>query len=247
MIQVFGSTSPNVQKIEIMLEETGLDYHVQVVNVHQGEQYSATFTELNPNQKVPVIIDSDGPNGLPLTIFESGAILIYLAEKTGQFLPSEPVSRATTMQWLMIQMTGIGPICGQFNHFSRYAADSTYALARFTSEARRLYDLLEQRLSRVRYLAGDDYSIADMATFPWIRMESKLFGDVHDVMNSEWSGHPHLTRWFHEIAARPPVKNALIAIDQRKSQSKNASAKELDRYFGRGEFYRSLDASPANE
>lgn len=165
MIDLYASSSPNVQKIVIMLEETGLPYFIKQVNVHRGEQHAPDFVALNPNRKVLVIVDQDGPGGKPYTVFESGAVLLYLAHKTGRFLPSDVAKQFDAIQWLMIQLTGIGPMIGQFNHFVRFAADSAYALDRYVSETRRLYDLIDARLQAVPYLGGDDYSIADIATF----------------------------------------------------------------------------------
>lgn len=241
MIDLYSSSSPNVQKIHLMLEETGLPYRIVPVNVHKGEQYADEFSRLNPNRKVPVIVDPHGPDGAPITVIESGAILLYLAEKTDQFLPTDARRRCETMQWLMIQLTGIGPMFGQFNHFRRFAEHDSYAVTRYSSEARRLYDLLETRLAGSEFLGGADYSIADIATFPWIRVQNNLFGDRYPVMHVDWPGHPHLSRWYRTIAARPAVKRALAGIDSRPSTLSTAGPDELDRYFGRGAFARRLD------
>jgi GSH-dependent disulfide-bond oxidoreductase len=243
MIELYGSTSPNVQKIQIMLHEVDLDYRFHLVDVHHGEQYSPEFSRLNPNQKVPVIVDRDGPEGRPLTIFESGAILIYLAEKTARLLPEEPAARAGALQWLMIQLTGIGPMFGQFNHFQRYAADDVYGTSRFATQSRRLYDLLEQRLGESPFLGGGEYTIADIATFPWIRVENKLFGKTHAVMNIDWEGHPNLARWYNTIAARDAVKSALLKINLVPSTMTTATREDLERYHARGTFARSLDGA----
>lgn len=240
MIDLYSSSSPNVQKIHIMLEEVGLSYQVVPVNVHKGEQYGPGFTALNPNRKVPVIVDNDGPGGAPLTVIESGAILIYLAEKAGMLFPTEPVARSLCLQWLMIQMTGIGPMFGQFNHFIRFGQQDSYAVERYTSEARRLYDLLDQRLGEAAYLGGDAYTIADVATFPWIRVQARLFGKNHPVMAEGWTAHPNIARWFGAVAARPAVQRALPQIDSRPSTLSTAGPQDLDRYFGRNEFARTL-------
>lgn len=242
MIRLFASTSPNVHKVEIMLHETGLAHEVVLVDVHRGAQFSDDFTALSPNRKVPVIVDEEDPGGAPFTVFESGAILIYLAEKTGRFLPDEPAPRSTVMQWLMLQMSAIGPMFGQFNHFRRYAQDDRYGLARYETQTRRLYDLLDRRLGEARYLGGDTYSIADIATFPWIRVEDRLFGAAHPVMRIDWPGHPHLTRWYREVAGREAVQAAISAFEARTSSLDCASADELDLYYGRGEFSLTLDA-----
>lgn len=241
MITLYASSSPNVQKILVMLEETELPYRIEPVNVHRGEQHLPQFLSLNPNAKVPVIVDEDDTDGSRFTIFESGAILIYLGEKTGRFLPVSPKERSRTLQWLMVQMTGVGPAFGQFNHFVRFAPEATYALERFSSEMRRLYDLIDTRLSSQPYLAGDAYTIADIATFPWIRTQARLFGETHRVLRFGWEEHPHIRRWFEEITCRTAVGRALAAIDARPSTLGTASAEELDRYFGRGRFVRRLN------
>lgn len=240
MIDLYASSSPNVQKIILMLEETELPYQIKQVNVHRGEQYSPAFEKLNPNRKVPVIVDQDGPTGEPYTVFESGAILLYLAHKTGRFLPKDPVKHFDVIQWLMLQMSGVGPMFGQFNHFVRFAAQESYAMARFTSETRRLYDLLAARLAAAPYLGGDEYSVADIATFPWIRVEARLFGASHKVMRQGWDEHPAIARWFAAIEARPAVQRALAEIDARPSTLPTATESDLNRYFGRQEFQRSL-------
>lgn len=242
MIELYSSSSPNVQKITLMLEELELPYRLIPINTHKGDQFAPEFVRLNPNSKVPVIIDLNGPGGQPYRVFESGAILIYLAEKQNStLLPSEGTARYDVIQWLIIQLTGVGPMFGQFNHFRRFADQDTYATRRYTSESRRLYDLIELRLVGSPFLGGKMYSIADIATFPWIRTQSRLFGEKHPVMRFDWDGHPNITRWFREIEARPAVQRALTIIDQQKSTLSTASPKELDLYFGRGEFARKLE------
>ncbi|MBB3708577.1 glutathione S-transferase family protein, partial [Aminobacter aminovorans] len=216
MIDLYCNSSPNVHKIEIMLEEVGLQYRLIDLDIHKGEQFSPEFTALNPNQKIPVIVVHSRP-GAPLVMSESGAILIYLAEKTGRFLPSDYPLRGTVLQWLMFQMSGLGPMFGQLNHFMRQPQADDYGRARYASEARRIYDLVEDRLSKTRYLAGDAYSIADIAVFPWMRTESLLFETSHPVTGLDWPGHPARTRWYREIAARPAVAKALQAIEARRS------------------------------
>ncbi|MDO8471446.1 MAG: glutathione S-transferase N-terminal domain-containing protein [bacterium] len=240
MIELYASGTPNVQKIHIMLEELGLEYRSRWINVYRGEQFAPDFVKLNPNSKVPVIVDHDGPQGHPYTVFESGAILIYLAEKTGSpLLPAEPLKRCDVMQWLMIQLTGIGPMFGQFNHFRRFAPPGNeYSDRRYTSENRRLYDLLEARLGQARYLGGDDYSIADIATFPWIRNHAKRFGETLAFMRIGFEGMPHLARWFAAIETRPAVARALVTIDANPSPNWTATPDDLDRFFGRGRYAR---------
>ncbi|WP_108459687.1 glutathione S-transferase family protein [Devosia naphthalenivorans] len=241
MIELFASTSPNVTKVILMLEETGLDYKITPVDVHRGEQYGQVFQALNPNGKVPVIADHDAAGGATMTIFESGAILMYLAEKTGHLLTVEPMERYQVVQWLMIQMAGVGPNFGQFNHFVRYAAKEQYSVDRFTSEVRRLYDLLDARLGEARFLGGYAYSIADVATVPWIRVQAKLFGATHRVLNFGWPEHPHLRRWFEAILERPAAKRAFSISENLPSHQHEATQEERDRYFARGQYAQTLD------
>ncbi len=185
MIDFYALTSPNVQKIYIMLEETKLPYKEHFVDVWKGDQYSSDFIKVNPNSKIPAIVDHDGPGGKPITIFESGAILMYLAEKSGKFLPSDMAKKYEVLQWLMIQLTGVGPSFGQFTHFKMFAPkdkDHTYSTSRHHTEVKRLYEVLEKRLGQAKYLGGDEYSIADIATFPWTRN--------HDMQGVKWEDNP---------------------------------------------------------
>jgi GSH-dependent disulfide-bond oxidoreductase len=231
MIDLYALTSPNVQKVFLMLEETGLDYRPIYVDVWKGDQFKPEFTKLNPNAKIPVIVDHDGPGGKPFTCFESGAILIYLAEKTGKFMPKDAAARYDVLQWLMIQMTGVGPMFGQLVHFKRFAPQGNdYSLARYQTEVRRLYDVLETRLGQSAYLGGPDYSIADIATFPWTRQ--------HDFMGVKWDDHKNCARWFNAIAERPAVKRALAKVETITSVRDSAKPDDLDRFFGRGRWSR---------
>ena len=167
IIQLYTFGTPNGRKASIMLEEIGLKYETNVINILNDDQNTPEFLAINPNGKIPAIIDPDGPGGKPITIFESGAILIYLAEKSGKLLPKDPRKRMTVIEWLMFQMGGVGPMFGQTNHFRRFAKQEVpYAIERYTNEARRLYGVMDKRLKSVDFLAGD-YSIADVATFPW--------------------------------------------------------------------------------
>jgi GST-like protein len=190
MIDFYALTSPNVQKIFILLEELALPYNLIPVDVWKGDQFQPDFLKLNPNGKIPVIVDHEGPGGKPYTVFESGAILLYLAEKTGRFLPTDMAKRYEVMQWLMIQLTGIGPMFGQLTHFKMFAPKdgNEYSLTRYHSEVKRLYELLEKRLAQEPYLGGDDYTVADIATFPWTRN--------HDQHGVPWADNPNLARWF---------------------------------------------------
>src|SRR5215470_14996257 len=188
MIDLYALTSPNVQKIYIMLEECGLPYKEHFVDVWKGEQYSPEFSKINPNSKIPAIVDSDGPGGKPYTVIESGAILMYLAEKTGRFLPTDMAKKYEVLQWLLVQLTGVVPMFGQWVHFKMFAPKegSDYSAARYTSELKRLYALLEKRLGEAKFLGGDEYSIADIPKFPWTRN--------HDDEAGKWDDHPNLER-----------------------------------------------------
>jgi GSH-dependent disulfide-bond oxidoreductase len=229
MIDFYALTSPNVQKIYIMLEETGLPYKEVFVDVWKGEQYNPEYLKINPNNKIPAIVDRDGPGGRPYTVFESGAILMYLADKTGRFLPKETAPRYEVIQWLMIQLTGVGPMFGQLTHFKLFAPPgSDYALARYQSEVKRLYSVLEKRLGQVPYLGGSDYSIADIATFPWTRN--------HDAQGVKWEDNPNLARWFKVMSERPAVKAALAKISKIKSNRETATEDQKDQFFGRGKY-----------
>jgi GST-like protein len=230
MIDFYALTSPNVQKIYIMLEECALPYREKFVDVWKGDQYTSEFTAINPNNKIPVIVDHEGPGGKPYTVFESGAILLYLAEKTGRFLPRDTAKKYEVIQWLMIQLTGIGPMFGQWNHFKMFApkTGNDYAMSRYASQMKRLYELLENRLGQSRFLGGDEYSIADIATFPWTRN--------HDAHGVKFDDHPNLARWFNAIADRPAVKKALDKVAAVKSTRETASDDDKDRFFNRGRY-----------
>jgi GST-like protein len=201
MIDLYTSPTPNGFKVSIMLEETALPYTVIPVDINKGEQFDREYLKLNPNNKIPTIIDTDGPNGAPYTVFESGAILMYLAEKTGLFMPADLAGRYLVVQWLMFQMGSIGPMLGQAHHFRRYAPEPIpYAIDRYTNEARRLYRVMDRRLGEAEYLAGE-YSVADMASFPWIRPYRRQGQDLED--------YPNLKRWFDVIDGRPAVRRGL--------------------------------------
>ena len=233
MIDFYAMGSPNVVKIYIALEELGLPYNVHPVDVFANQQFSAEFLKLNPNAKVPVVVDQDGPGGKPYTVFESGAILIYLAEKAGKLLAKDGVARYDALQWLMVQLTGLGPMSGQLVHFVRFAGPGNdYALSRYKTQVRTVYKTLEQRLGEAKYLGGDAYSIADIATFPWARM-------VDMFLDEAKAEHPNLLRWIADIAARPAVIRALAAADEvraKVSTPDKVTADQLDRVFGRGKF-----------
>jgi GST-like protein len=201
VIDLYTWSTPNGRKASIMLEECALPYRVHPVNIGKGEQFTPEFLALNPNNRIPAIVDSEGPDGKPLPLFESGAILVYLAEKTGKLIPSSPRGRLACLQWLMFQMGGVGPMFGQAHHFIRNAREQVpYAIKRYSEETRRLYGVLQKRLGEAEYLA-DEYSIADIATFPWVaRFE------WHKV---DLSDFPAVKRWFDTIAARPAVAKGM--------------------------------------
>lgn len=206
MIDFYTWRTPNGQKIAIMLEEVGLPYKAHLVDISKQEQFKAEFLKINPNNKIPAIIDHDGPHHHALSLFESGAILIYLAEKTGKFLSSDPRRRIETIQWLMFQMSGVGPMLGQLHHFLHYAAERIhYAIERYTNEARRVYRVMDDHLEKVQYFAGD-YSIADMAIFPWVNLHERQRIDLND--------YPHLKKWHHRIAERPAVQKGYKLTEQ---------------------------------
>ena len=231
MIDLYALTSPNVQKVYIMLEETKLHYREHFVDVWKGEQYNPDFLKINPNAKVPAIVDHEGPGGKPYTVIESGAILIYLAEKTGMFLPKDPVKRYDVLQWLMIQLTGIGPMFGQRVHFRRFAPPGNdYGVSRYGTEVHRLYDLIEQRLQGRPYIGGEEYTIVDIATFPWLRNNVLLDVDISD--------RPNVKRYIDTIAARPAVQAMLAKIAQIKSNRDTANDDQKDRFFNRGKYAR---------
>jgi len=201
MIDLYSWTTPNGRKVSIMLEECGLPYHTHAINIGKDEQFTPQFVAINPNSKIPAIIDSDGPDGQPLSIFESGAILIYLAEKTAGFLAQSGRARSEALQWLMFQMGGVGPIFGQVHHFLRAAKEPVpYAIERYSKEKDRLYRVLDNHLKDHQYLAGE-YSIADMATYPWVARYEWHKTDLHTV--------PHVKRWFDAISARPAVQRGM--------------------------------------
>jgi len=209
----------------------GLRYTVHPVDVFGEAQFKPEFLRLNPNAKVPVITDQEGPGGKPYTLFESGAILIYLAEKTGQFLPKDTIARFDAIQWMMVQMTLVGPMFGQFVHFMRFAPKGNdYALDRYRTQVRRVLEVLEKRLGVVPFLGGASYSIADIATFPWARNVGTFLGKPAEA------DYAKLMSWVETIAARPAVTRALAAVDDVRSkttQFDKAGAEAMDRLFGR--------------
>lgn len=219
--------TPNSYKISIMLEECGLDYEIKPVHLFDGEQHEEEFLKLNPNGKMPVFQDTRGPGDKPITIFESGAVLIYLAEKTSQFYPQNGPEKYTCLQWLMWQMGGFGPMLGQAHHFRQYADEKVeYGIERYTREAGRLYDVLERRLSEAQYLAGDEYTIADMATYPWTLSFEKQGVDL--------AGRPNTMRWMSAIGNREAVQKGLDFMSEyKRDPSEGMSENERKAMFGK--------------
>ncbi|MEK9725710.1 MAG: glutathione binding-like protein [Rhodospirillaceae bacterium] len=211
MIDVYTWPTPNGHKVHIMLEECGLEHAIHGVNIRKGEQFEADFLKISPNNRIPAIVDPDGPGGGPYSLFESGAILIYLAEKTGKFLAADGRARHDALQWLMFQMGNVGPMFGQAHHFRNYAAEKMdYPIERYTNEAGRLYRIMDKRLGESPYLAGDAYTIADIATFPWARFPKRRGQDIETL--------PNLKRWMDEIGARPAVAKALTVLEKHQSK-----------------------------
>ncbi len=228
MIEVWTWPTPNGHKVHIMLEEVGLPYKVVPVNIGQGEQFRPEFLAITPNHRIPAIVDPAGPGGKRFSLFESGAILIYLAEKTGKLIPAAPASRYTCLQWLMFQMGGVGPMFGQYNHFAAYAPEKIpYAIERYTNEVKRLHRVLDQRLGESEYLAGADYSIADIATFPWVRNPARRGIDLAD--------YPHVRRWHDAIAARPAVMRGVEVLSENQRRGAMTD-QERENLFGVKQF-----------
>ena len=201
MIDLYTWGTPNGKKVSIMLEECGLPYTAHKINIGKDEQFAPDYLRINPNGKIPSIVDSEGPGGKSISMMESGAILIYLAEKAGKFLPVDAAGRYKALEWLMFQMGGVGPMFGQTHHFLRAAKEPVpYAIARYTKEKDRLYGVLNARLGEVEYLAGD-YSIADIATYPWVSR--------FEWHNTRLSDHPNVDRWFKALSARPGVQKGM--------------------------------------
>lgn len=228
MIEAWTWPTPNGHKVHIALEELELPYTVIPVNIGAGDQFKPEFLALTPNHRIPAIVDPDGPGGKRIELFESGAILIYLAEKTGRLMPTDPIERYTCLQWLMFQMGGVGPMFGQYNHFATYAPEKLpYAIERYSNEVKRLHLVLNKRLSQAAYLAGDDYSIADIATFPWIRNADKRGIDLAE--------YPAVKRWHDEIAARPAVLRGVEVLSESRRQGQITEA-EREVMFGKTQF-----------
>ena len=218
MLDLYTWPTPNGHKVHIMLEELGVEYNVIPIDIWAGEQFSADFLRISPNNKMPALVDHDGPDGAPISIFESGAILLYLAEKHRRLLPQDARGRWEVMQWLMFQMSSVGPLLGQAHHFRGYAPEKIeYAIDRYTNEAGRIYRVLDGRLADREYLAGE-YSVADIATFPWLR--------PHERQGQTLSEFPNVERWFRAIERRPAVERGVqVLADRRHAGPLSAEAR----------------------
>jgi GST-like protein len=229
MIDLYTWPTPNGHKIHIMLEETGLPYRVIPVDIGAGDQFKPEFLRISPNNKMPALVDTDGPGGKPMALAESGAILFYLASKTGRFLPEDIRERWQVMQWVMFQMGHIGPMLGQAHHFLRYAPEKIeYAMRRYRNEAHRLYGVLERRLGESRFVACGEYTIADMAIMPWLRFPERQDVNIDD--------YPKVKRWRDGIAARPAVQRALQVLAERRRAEMTPEQRE--NLFGAKQYAR---------
>jgi len=230
MIDLYTWPTPNGHKIHIMLEETGTAYRVHAVDIGAGDQFKPEFLAISPNNKIPAMVDSEGPGGKPISLFESGAMLVYLASKTGRFLPAELRDKWATLQWLMFQMGSIGPMLGQAHHFLMYAPEKIpYAVKRYTNEANRLYGVLDKRLAQSPYVACGEYTIADIAIFPWLRS--------YKNQGVEIDAYPNVKRWFDGIDARPAVQRALKVLADRRRPGPRPP-EEMEVLFGARQYER---------
>ena len=231
MIHVYSWPTPNGHKVHIMLEECGLrlgrDWQAHPVNIGAGDQFKPEFLKISPNNKIPALLDPDGPDGKPIALFESGAILLYLAAKTGKFLPKTDRQKFEVLQWLMFQMGGVGPMLGQAHHFRIYAPEKIeYAVNRYTNEAKRLYSVMNRQLTRHRYIAGNNYSVADIAIFPWLRSWQN--------QGIDWTDYPQLKVWFDKIGQRPAVKRGVAVLANLRKPL--TGDKERDILFGKTQY-----------
>ena len=227
-IELYYWPTPNGQKISIFLEEAALAYAVHPVDIGNGDQFKPEFLKISPNNKMPAIVDPEGPGGEPIAVFESGAILMYLAEKSRKFLPADVRSRYAVLQWLFFQVGGVGPMLGQAHHFRGYAPEKIeYAINRYTREAGRLYAVMDNQLAAHEFFA-DVYSIADMAIYPWLT--------YHDRQGQNLEDFPHLRRWFDQVGARPGVQRGMALLrDQRRS---GMSDRQKEILFGNTQYQR---------
>lgn len=229
MIQLYSWATPNGHKVHIMLEECGLPYQVHAVDIGAGDQFKPAFLAISPNNKIPALVDPDGPDGQPISLFESGAILLYLAGKTGKFLPQDVRGKYDALQWLMFQMGGVGPMLGQAHHFRIYAPQKIeYAINRYTNEAKRLYGVLDNRLADAAYVAGDEYTVADIAIWPWLRSWKN--------QGIELTDYPNVKRWFDIIEARPAVQRGVKVLADARKPLQDDRAREI--LFGATQYAR---------
>ncbi|HET7674119.1 MAG TPA: glutathione S-transferase C-terminal domain-containing protein [Gammaproteobacteria bacterium] len=230
MIDLYSWTTPNGYKVHIMLEEIGLEYAAHPVDIGKGDQFKPEFLKISPNNKIPAIVDREGPDGRPQAIFESGAILVYLAEKSGKLLSTAPRERIEALKWLFFQAGSVGPMIGQIHHFRDYAEEKIqYAIERYTNEGKRLYGVMDKRLAEAPYFAGDDYSIADIAIWPWLRNYEKE-GIVMDE-------YPHVKAWFDKIGERPAVQRGLQVLQEYRHEGP-MSEREKEFLFGKTQYQK---------
>ena len=228
MIDLYTWPTPNGHKVHIMLEETGTPYKVHAVDIGAGDQFKPDFLRISPNNKMPAMVDPDGPGGKPISVFESGAMLIYLASKTGRYLSEDLRDKWSTLQWLMFQMGGVGPMLGQAHHFLVYAPEKIpYAMDRYSNEANRLYGVIERRLAESKYIACDEYTIADMAIVPWLRFPERQGVEVDK--------YPRLKKWRDAILERPAVQRALQVLADRRRAGPHTD-KERENLFGKAQY-----------
>jgi len=231
LIDLYTWPTPNGHKIHIMLEETGLEYRVHPIDIGAGEQFKPDFLAISPNNKIPAMVDQRGPGGKPFALAESGAMLFYLASKTGKFLPADVRERWEAMQWVMFQMGHIGPMLGQAHHFLQYAPEKIeYAMNRYRNEAKRLYGVVDKHLKENKWIAGGAYSIADMSIMPWLRFPERQGVNIDE--------YPNLRAWRDRIAARPAVKKALEVLADRRRATPSFTKEQAEVLFGATQYAR---------
>lgn len=233
MIDIYSWATPNGHKVHIMLEECGQrlgrDWQAHPINIGTGDQFQPAFLEISPNNKIPAMVDPKGPNGKPMHLFESGAILLYLASKFNRFLPKSDAAKFETLQWLMFQMGGVGPMLGQAHHFRIYAPEKIdYAYDRYTNEAKRLYGVLDKQVQKHPYIAGKQYTVADIATFPWLRSWQN--------QGIDWKNYPALKDWFDRISERPAVKRGGIVLAHLRKPLVDDQARQA--LFGKDQYVK---------
>ncbi|MCH8618438.1 glutathione binding-like protein [Undibacterium sp. TS12] len=227
MIDVYSWPTPNGHKVHIMLEECGLPYRAIPVDIGAGDQFKADFLAISPNNKIPAIVDADGPDGKPISLFESGAILVYLAGKTGMLLGKTDREKYKVLEWLMFQMGSVGPMLGQAHHFRLYAPEKLdYAIDRYTNESKRIYGVIDKQLEKTSYLAGEEYTIADIAVFPWTRSFAN--------QGVDWADFPHAKRWFDAISQRPAVQRGVEVLANLRKPLDNDKARDV--LFGKTQY-----------